>query len=247
MLEKRLLISSLLLVGCAESGSTATLPSAQNSSVSDATALYAANCAACHGAALAGSARGPALDPAVYNASREQMNAVIQDGAVAQGMPAFGETLSDEEIYALIGLIQDFNVEASGGADSTRTEDYDLPRMADTLDYILQAEVFVEGLETPWALAFIDDRTALVTERPGRLRIVRDGDLLYGPVSGTPDVLVSEHEWNQGGLLDVAIDPNYADNGWIYLAFSHRLQGDRDESAERGMTRVVRGRIRGND
>ena len=116
--------------------------------------------------------------------------------------------------------------------------------LRETLDYVLRAEVFVEGLETAWAIAFIDAETALVTERPGRLRLIKNGVLVEDPIADTPRVLNSTHMWNQGGLLDVAVDPDYANNGWIYLSYSHPLPDTAFEKEPPSMTRVVRGRIR---
>jgi glucose/arabinose dehydrogenase len=72
------------------------------------------------------------------------------------------------------------------------------------------------GLEHPWALAFLPDGRMLVTERPGRLRIVgRDGKL-SAALTGVPRVMAE----GQGGLLDVALDPKFAQNRTIYLSFS---------------------------
>jgi glucose/arabinose dehydrogenase len=97
-------------------------------------------------------------------------------------------------------------------------------------------------LEIPWAIDFINSKTALITERPGRLRIVRNGELLSEPVRNTPEVL---HE-GQGGLLDVAMDPEYSSNGWIYLAYSHVLEAKDNEKRPPAMTRIVRGKIENN-
>jgi len=74
----------------------------------------------------------------------------------------------------------------------------------------------VGGLEHPWAVAWLPDGTALVTERPGRLRVVRDGRLLPEPVAGVPDVFAS----GQGGLLDVSVHPRFAENRVLYLAYA---------------------------
>jgi aldose sugar dehydrogenase len=92
----------------------------------------------------------------------------------------------------------------------------------------------VEGLEQPWALAFLPDGGMLVTERPGRMQLVRDGRVTE--VSGVPEV----HAQNQGGLMDVVLHPGYQENGWIYFTYSRagsdgtvpalvraRLDGDR--------------------
>lgn len=78
-----------------------------------------------------------------------------------------------------------------------------------------------EGLAHPWSLAFLPGGDILVTERPGRLRILRDGDLDPTPVPGTPEVAAV----GQGGLLDIALHPKFAETGWIYLTYAGRGSG----------------------
>lgn len=95
------------------------------------------------------------------------------------------------------------------------------------------AETVVGGLEHPWALAFLPDGRILVTERPGRLRIVDTNGRLSEPLAGVPAV----HAVSQGGLLDVAIDPDFAQNQLVYLSFSE--PGDGGTSG----TAVARGRL----
>lgn len=91
---------------------------------------------------------------------------------------------------------------------------------------------FATGLEHPWGIAFLPDGRALVTERPGRLRIVgRDGKL-SAPLAGVPKV----HAQGQGGLLDVALDPKFAENRIVYLSYA--------EPGEDGAgTAVARGKL----
>jgi glucose/arabinose dehydrogenase len=79
----------------------------------------------------------------------------------------------------------------------------------------------VEGLDHPWSVAFLPDGRMLVTERPGRLRIVRDGKLDPTPVAGVPPVAAA----GQGGLLDVALHPDFARNALIYLSYAARGEG----------------------
>ena len=71
----------------------------------------------------------------------------------------------------------------------------------------------VEALVQPWSIAFLPGGDTLITERPGRLRIVRNGKLLPQPVEGVPQALHS----SQGGLLEVAPHPNFASNRMLYL------------------------------
>ena len=79
-----------------------------------------------------------------------------------------------------------------------------------------QLETVVEGLEYPWSLAFLPDGRMLVTEKPGRLRIVTPDGEVSDPVNGVPAVLWS----GQGGLLDVAISPDFATDGEVFLTWS---------------------------
>ena len=114
-----------------------------------------------------------------------------------------------------------------------------MPDELETLDYRLHADVFVGELENPWAIDFIDAQTALITEQLGDVHMIENGRLHAEPVAGIPEALYA----GQGGMLDVAVDPNYADNGWIYLAYSHAIDDGDNRPA---MTRVVRGRIQDN-
>lgn len=79
----------------------------------------------------------------------------------------------------------------------------------------------VEGLVSPWSMAFLPGGDMLVTERPGRLRIVRNGKLVDAAVEGVPPVVAR----GQGGLLDVALHPNFSSNRLIYLSYS-KASGD---------------------
>lgn len=79
----------------------------------------------------------------------------------------------------------------------------------------LNPVVVVEHLEHPWGFAFLPDGDILITERPGRLRRVHNGVLLPRPIAGLPRIKAG----GQGGLLDIALHPDYANNGWIYLSY----------------------------
>lgn len=91
-----------------------------------------------------------------------------------------------------------------------------------------------EGLENPWSLAWLPDGDLLVTERPGRLRLVRDGELVDEPIDGVPEVRAQ----GQGGLLDVVLHPDFASNDLVYLSFS-KPNADASEAT----TAIVRGRL----
>lgn len=92
----------------------------------------------------------------------------------------------------------------------------------------LRAEVVAEGLEVPWALAFLPDGALLVTERKGNLRIVEDGVLREDPLTDVP-------VWNtdEAGLLGLAVHPDFEENHYIYLALTRRLGKVTDNRVER--------------
>lgn len=88
-----------------------------------------------------------------------------------------------------------------------------------------------DGLEHPWAVAFLPDGRYLVTERPGRLRLITaDGRLEPQPVGGVPPVAALD----QGGLLDVVLHPKFADNGWVYLSYAGAGDGGVGTEVARG-------------
>ncbi len=98
-----------------------------------------------------------------------------------------------------------------------------------------RAVTVVEGLVNPWSMAFLPNGDMLVTERPGRLRIVRSGKLIDKPVEGTPAVFAR----GQGGLLDVVLHPDFASNRLVYLSYSKAVT----DTATAATTVVVRGRL----
>ena len=95
----------------------------------------------------------------------------------------------------------------------------------------------VDGLQDPWSMAFLPGGDMLVTERPGRLRIVRDGVLQPEPISGTPPVRYE----GQGGLLEVALHPDFESSQLVYLTYSKP-----NEDFSEGTTAVARARLDGD-
>src|SRR5947209_12540964 len=85
----------------------------------------------------------------------------------------------------------------------------------------LNVETVARGLDHPWGLVFLPDGRMLVSERPGRLRLVsRDGEL-SAPLTGVPKVRAGD----QGGLLDVTLSPTFAQDHLVYLSFSEPGDG----------------------
>jgi glucose/arabinose dehydrogenase len=124
----------------------------------------------------------------------------------------------------ILSVTLSLGCERAPGADVPDTVESDQARF--------RVVVLVEGLEHPWGMAFLPDGDLLITERPGRLRLVRDGALDPAPLEGVPEVYAS----GQGGLLDVALDPDFPTNRLIYLSYA----AETDAGAG---TRVARARL----
>src|SRR5262245_66115428 len=119
-----------------------------------------------------------------------------------------------------IGLLAIGLTLAAGGAAAVLAV---LPAPAQTVRSSageLRVETAARGLDHPWGLAFLSDGRMLVTERPGRLRIVRDGKL-SPPLGGVPAVRAS----GQGGLHDVVLDRDFAANRTLYFCFAEPASG----------------------
>lgn len=97
-------------------------------------------------------------------------------------------------------------------------------------------ETVVEDLDIPWGIAFLPDNSMLITEKKGVLIHFKNGTKTE--ISNLPEIYVR----GQGGLLDIAIDPEYADNGWIYLAYSSDLEND----GNGGNTTIMRAQLSGS-
>jgi glucose/arabinose dehydrogenase len=191
--------------------------------------VYQEYCATCHGDDLKGGMAQSLVDGVWQFGSKDShVFRNVKYGIPDRGMPGFEDALVDDDINAVIAFMQ--AEEKMAGIDKPVA-----PQNLQTLDYNLQIEVWQNNLDIPWAIDFIDEQTALITERPGTLYLVKNGERFK--VEDSPIVL---HE-GQGGLLDVAVDPDYADNQWIYLAYSHMLNSNGDRPP--AMTRIVRGRI----
>jgi glucose/arabinose dehydrogenase len=100
----------------------------------------------------------------------------------------------------------------------------------------IRVVVVVKGLAHPWSLAFLPDGSMLVTERPGRLRSIRNGVLNPEPIAGVPEVRAA----GLSGLMEVALHPRYAENNLVYLTYAKPMAGNQSTVA------LARGRLSGN-
>jgi glucose/arabinose dehydrogenase/cytochrome c5 len=200
----------------------------------DVAQVYTQVCAACHGMGLeGGKARSMLDDTWTFGGDDASLAATIRDGRAAAGMPAFKGLLTEPEIRAMVYYLRETSARLrAGGSRGVATPD---GSVLASRDHRFRLEVVAEGLETPWGMAFLPDGRLLVSERSGSVRAVTPGQPLPAPVRGTPVPWVKQ----DGGLLDLAIAPDYPTSGWIYLAYS-----EPGRVPQTSTTKVVRGKIR---
>jgi aldose sugar dehydrogenase len=183
-------------------------------------ALFNEVCSGCHGATAAAGPRAPSLlaDKWTHGGDDESIARSIRDGFIEKGMPPFKDSLNDQQVWQMVAYLRT-------QTQSLKEKPVYVPdpdgQVVASEKQAFKMEILARNLETPWGLAFLPDGRLLITERPGRLRIVQNGKLLPDPVKGTPKVW----EKQDGGLLDVEVHPEYARNGWIYLSYSETLPG----------------------
>ncbi len=99
-----------------------------------------------------------------------------------------------------------------------------------SLEHDYRVATVADGLIRPWSMAWLPNGDMLITERPGRLRIVRDGNLLPDPVPGVPEVFAQ----GQGGLFDVLPHPDFASNNVLFISYAKPVEGGSTTSVLRG-------------
>jgi glucose/arabinose dehydrogenase len=148
-------------------------------------------------------------------------------------MVAWGEILKPTEITEVV----DFILNAQNIPINAVRE---VPTSIVTQRYQLQIEeLSTEGLEDPWSIEFVDESNALISEKKGRLRWLKNGSLDPKPIKGLPTPFLQA---STAGFMDLALDPDYQDNGWVYLAYSY-TNGDNDSKQAPVLTKVIRGKV----
>lgn len=200
--------------------------------------IYATYCAGCHGASLKGTAAGSSLMSSALKHGAEKAAIInsISKGIPSTTMVSWSGALSGEEIEA----VADYILKAQSSPSVATTE---RPSVVDTRLYKLKVEeVVTTGLSGAWGIEFVDAHRALITEKNGDIYWMVDGRIDDQKVTGLPKT----YAYNMvGGMMDLALDPDYDRNGWIYIGLSHNPANSTD-SLTAGMTKVVRGKIRNN-
>jgi len=218
------------------------IASAQQIKVED---IYAKYCSGCHGAKFEGGQGGILVDGVWKHGSTDaEIAKTITKGNLQLGMVPWEGVLSADQIRSLVIFLREKEKQTLAKGMSFPKPSPDKVTKTELHDY--RIETLVEsGIKDPWAIAFLPDGRKLLTEKSGRLRfITADGKLDPKEIEGIPAVI----EHGQGGLMEVAVHPDYAKNGWVYLGLSdgtrEKREGGKDEA--RCITAVVRGKIKGH-
>lgn len=213
--------------------STATPPPAAAAAPRQAGRISTELCIGCHGPNLAGG-NAPSLLDSIWSHGSDDAAILksIRDGFPQTGMPGFAALLSATEQTAMVEYIRAQGRRFAFGQIVPPAPPDVVTFKTEKLEFRL--ETVAGPLDTPWGIAFLPDGNMLVTERTGALRLVEKGKLLPDPIRDAPKPFVRQ----DGGMLDVTIHPDYARNGWVYLAYTELGEG------RTSMTRIVRGRIR---
>jgi aldose sugar dehydrogenase len=196
--------------------------------------VYDQTCASCHGPALAGGRAQSLVDDTwTFGGDDKSIATSIRDGRADGAMPAFKATLSESQILALVTLIREGGAKARLGTAAPKGPQPNAVVKSEKQTF--KIELVAEGLDTPWGMDFLPDGRIIVTERPGRVRLITPGKPLPEPITGLPKIWVMQ----DGGLMDVVLHPDYAKNGWVYLSYS-----EPGPAAGASMTVIARGRVR---
>jgi aldose sugar dehydrogenase len=202
---------------------------AKTAVLADPATNYKNYCAGCH---------GEKMDMFVdrkwkFGNKKEDLFKSVKFGRENEGMPAFGESLSDKEINALA----DYILQGIKNVNKYTADERPASDLFKTEALNIKLELVAEGMDVPWGIAFLPDNEMLATDRAGKFYRIKDKSLQT--ISGAPEVLAK----GQGGLMDVVLDPGFASNKLIYLSYS---KFKNEDGAVLATTAIMRARLEGN-
>ena len=218
--------------------------------------VYQEHCAVCHGEDLQGAAQGPALmgTPLVQGDSVEELVRSIAEGKPEKGMPAWAGIFPDARIRSFAIYILEKRARPAGENDYGLGAPPEIPdSVISTELHDIRLEILAADVLHPYAIAPLPGGDVLFTERTRGLRVVSADGKVSEPIVGTPrvytDGVIQGYTYTGlGWILDVAIHPDYANNGWVYISYGDRCSDCNAASRASGepvsMAALVRGRIR---
>ena len=208
-------IAVILLLGVSFTWSTCTMNTFSKTKASvlqedmgDAEKYYGNYCASCHGKQVKTFVD---REKWVYGSTRSEMFDVVKNGAEADGMPAYGEVISDQQVYELVDYIL-------AAIEDKKSEDFNTGANEDVVfvseGMRLKLELVAENSASPWAITQSQDGRLFYTDTSGKLFSQKDS--VIQEISGLPSVKYK----GQGGLMDVILHPDFESNHRMYLTYS---------------------------
>ena len=192
---------------------------AQKENVGNAAAYYEEYCASCHGK---NAKKFVERKQWVYGETRNDIFAVIKNGADADGMPAYGKVLSDAQIYDMTDYIL-ATIEDKKAAEFAAGENDDIVFVSEGMK--LKLELVADNIDSPWSITQSNDGTLFYTDKSGKLFSKnKSGEI--AEIKGLPKVSYK----SQGGLMDIILHPNFDENKKVYLTYSKPKPDDADWS-----------------
>ncbi|WP_084591709.1 PQQ-dependent sugar dehydrogenase [Gilvimarinus agarilyticus] len=194
--------------------------------------IYQKNCATCHGEGLGGGMADSFLnDKWLKDGTADSLAHYIKKGVPTRGMPSWEDTLTEDQIRSLVIYIKEQRYILLREKNKIDNES----KTITSLSHTFNIETIHTAESILWAVEYLPDGSMLVTQR--------DGALLNISADGKSSVKIKDFPkvWHhvQGGLLDITLHPDYADNGWIYVAYAA------SEDGNKGATKIARGKLKG--
>ncbi len=173
--------------------------------------LYAEYCSGCHGVKMEAFVNWKWK----YGSEDNEIRNSIVEGRGEGAMPAYGAALSDKQISDLVAYLRH-------GFENLEKYDFeksktDINQVFEAKDFKYKLQPIVRDLKSPWGMAFFQNGDMLVTDKIGKLFLINSLGKKQ-EIKNVPEV----NDGGQGGLMDVQIHPDYANNGWLYLSYSKR-------------------------
>jgi glucose/arabinose dehydrogenase len=192
--------------------------------------IYTQYCASCHGEKVEAFVDRKWK----HGNTKAELIASISNGYSDMGMPTWKETLSKKDIEKLADLI----VENLAGVEQYKFANKPSSNVFSSEGMTVSLDTIATGFDSPWGFAQLPNRDYLISDRSGTLYLV-DQKRNKTAIKGTPEVMAK----GQGGLLDIALHPQFEQNGWVYLSYS---KFKKEGGLTLTSTGIVRGKIKNN-
>jgi glucose/arabinose dehydrogenase len=192
--------------------------------------IYTQYCASCHGEKVEAFVDRKWK----HGNTKAELIASISNGYSDMGMPTWKETLSKKDIEKLADLI----VENLAGVEQYKFANKPSSNVFSSEGMTVSLDTIATGFDSPWGFAQLPNRDYLISDRSGTLYHV-DQKRNKTAIKGTPEVMAK----GQGGLLDIALHPQFEQNGWVYLSYS---KFKKEGGLTLTSTGIVRGKIKNN-